>query len=141
MAGGLALTAETGGLAAPVGYYAIVNGFVGNIAGGISQVAGAATGNLEEGERGAQAASATGTISGLVTLAVTKGNVCRAAQAANVEGVALLPLTIGLGPTAGPASKIEPGDAVDTAQNALDLITGKGCDPSKPTKCEQGCPQ
>jgi|SRR6516164_8399334 RHS repeat-associated protein len=141
VAGGLALTAETGGLAAPVGFYAIGNGFVENIAGGISQLAGAATGNLEEGEKGAQAASAAGTISGLVTLAVTKGNVCRAAQAASVEGVALSPFLVGLGPSAGPASHIEPGDAVDTVQNAWELVTGKGCEPPKPKKCEQSCQQ
>lgn len=141
VAAGIALTAETGGLAAPVGYYAIINGLVGNIGGGIAQLGGALTGNLEEGEKGAQAASAVSSISGLVTLAVTKGNVCRAAQAANIEGLALLPLTVGLGPTAGPAAKIEPGDAVDTGQNAWELITGKGCEPPKPTKCDQNCPQ
>jgi RHS repeat-associated protein len=38
VAAGIALTAETGGLAAPVGYYAIINGMVGNIGGGITHL-------------------------------------------------------------------------------------------------------
>ena len=132
---GIAVTAETGGFGAALGYYAVSSGIVGNIGAGISQIAGAATGDVEGGEKGADAAQAVGSISGLATLAATKGNICRAAQVAQVEGVALTAFGAGM----GEMPKVP--DKLDFGQNAYDLVTGAGCQP-QPQKCSsENCHQ
>jgi hypothetical protein len=135
VAGGLAVTAETGGLAAAFGYYAIGSGIVSNIGGGITQVLGAATGNVEGGELGGDVSAAVGTGLGLGTLALTGGNVNAAATAGHVEGLALAPLIGGLGET--PSL----GELGEAGQSAGELL-GKGKKPDMAKlKCPTKCPQ
>lgn len=134
---GLTVTAETGGLGAALGYYSIVSGLVGNIGGGLSQIAGAANGDVEGGEVGADATAAASSIAGLVTLAATKGNICKAAKAAQFEGIATTAVGAGLGESTSAA------DTADTVQNVYDLAAGSLCPPSpQSSPCSgQGCPK
>lgn len=133
---GVTVTAETGGLGAFFGSYEIVQGIVGNIGGGVAQLAGAATGNIEGGQTGADAAGAITSILGLGTLAYTKGNLCRATQAAQLEGLALTAFGAGM----GELPRLP--DKVDLGQNAYDVITGKGCGPTPSSgTCNGNCPK
>ncbi|MGB8323243.1 MAG: hypothetical protein WCE52_09810, partial [Candidatus Acidiferrum sp.] len=111
--------------------------------GGLVQVIGAATGNVEGAEQAADTLAAVSSATGLVTLFATKGNICAAAKAAQVEGIALTPFTVGLGPTAGAASEVTPRSIFDGGMNLRDLVTGKGCAPTPSPTCSSGesCPK
>ena len=141
VAGGIGLIGGTGGVGAVFGGYAIISGLVSNVGGGLAQLAGAVNGDGEAAEAGANGAAAVGSVSGLLTLAVTHGNVCKAAQVAKWEGLGLTPFQISQG--------IEVGvpDAADAGQNGVEVVTGRGCSPPKPESkpCSQsqsqGCPK
>ena len=131
--GGVAAVGETGGLAIGLGVYAIESGLVGNIGTGISQIAGAINGDSAGAERGAQAAAAGSTVSGLVTLALTRGNLEDAAAAAQTEGNILAPATVAVG------EPVKPADALDYVQNVYDFLNpGKKPDMASP-KCAHNC--
>lgn len=122
---GLAATAETGGLAAGLGYYSAYSGAT-NIAGGLSQVYGAITGNLEGGQQGADYAASASSVSGLITLAAT-GNAQEGATVSAVEGLALVGATGALSstgtlPTPGAADNAV--SAIDNGSAVYPLIVG-----------------
>jgi hypothetical protein len=131
--GGIALVGETGGLAIGLGVYAIENGVVGNIGAGISQISGAISGDTEVAERGAQAAAAASTVSGLATLALTNGNLEDAATAAQVEGIVLTPATVAAGET------LKPADALDFVQNVYDFLSIDNKPAMAAPKCSHNC--
>lgn len=103
-----------------------------------SPPAGAATGNIEVGERGADAAAAVSSILGMATLAVTKGETGAGATAAEIEGVGLTPFGAGLG--------VNPSipDLMDTGHIAYKLLNrgkgGKQASDMTKGKCSQRCP-
>ena len=78
---------ETGGASLALTFLGLWSASGNIVAGGV-QLAGAATGETERAERGAQVAAAATSPSGLVTLVVT-GDVGKAARAAAIEGVVL----------------------------------------------------
>jgi RHS repeat-associated protein len=86
---------ETGGLSLAVTYYAGVSG-VGNIGAGIFQAIGAVTGDVDTAELGAAAVTSVTSLTGLAT-AIATGNVYAGAEAANVEGLLLIPFGAGAG--------------------------------------------
>jgi len=133
VAGGVAAVGETGGLAIGLGIYAIESGLVGNIGGGLSQVAGAFTGDTGGAEAGANAAAAASSVSGLATLAITGGNLGDAAAAAQVEGIVLTPATAGAGEPVGVP------DALDFGQNVYDFLNPGGEPDMAAAKCPQNC--
>jgi len=94
-AGAAAGAPETGGLSLGLTYYAGASG-LGNIGAGISQALGAATGDVSYGQLGAAAIESATSVSGLVTTIYT-GDVNAGAEAANVEGLLLLPVGLGAG--------------------------------------------
>ncbi len=120
MAGGIALAAGTDGLGAAVGYFAVVNSF-GNFGAGVSQLAGAVSGDIEGGEQGAQASSVVFSPTGMTTLIATGGNLRTASTAASLEGVVLTPATAGF-TGESPAWY----DWADLGQNVNDLASQPG---------------
>lgn len=120
MAGGIALAVGTDGLGAGVGYYSLVSSF-GNLGAGVSQLAGAASGNVEGGEQGAQVSAVVFSPVGMTTLLATGGNIQTASTAASVEGIVATPATV-LVTGEAPAWY----DWADLALNANDLVHQPG---------------
>jgi hypothetical protein len=94
VAGGIAAIGGTGGLGTALGAYAIVNGLVSNIGGGLSQLSGAITGDLRGGEQGADAAATAGSVFGLGTYVASGGNLRLAGTVGRVESLALSPFSL-----------------------------------------------
>jgi RHS repeat-associated protein len=143
-AGGITLTAGSSGLGVGFGGYLIVSGIVANVGGGLSQIIGAATGNVEGGEQGGNAMAAAGTAVGFLTWTGTGGNVCKAAKAAKYEGAGLAPFMAGLGVESTAVDAVS--GAGDSALNGAEIVTDKNpCAPTppKPSACSQNenCPQ
>lgn len=118
--------------------YLVVSGLVANVGGGITQLAGAATGNIKGGEEGANAALASGTVLGFGTLVLTGGNVNAAGTAGRVEGLALAPLLAGLGIEPPPGDL---GDLGDAGQSAIDLLKKDNEPNPVEPKCKDSCPK
>ena len=127
---GIAGTAETGGLAAALGYYSIYSGGT-NIVGGGLQLYGALSGNLRFGQTGSDYASSLSTVSGTTTLIAT-GNAKAGATASTIEGLALVGATGGLvstGTLPAPSALDNTATAVDNGAGAADLILpDQGCE-------------
>ena len=123
LSAGVAAAVESGGLLAPLGYYSAVSGIAGNGTAGIFQLIGAATGNLDLGNQGAEVAGAATSISGLVTLVATHGDLEAAGTAAGIEGIGLTSFQAGFGAGSGDSPKWF--DYADGTQNANDLM-GQG---------------
>ena len=131
-------TAATDGLAklaVGLGAYALASS-AGNFGAGFSQLGGAITGNVEGGEQGAQASAIAVSVLGIGTLLVTKGDVNAAATAAQIEGIATVPLGMGL---TGETPSLS--DLGDMGQNAYDLIKKNPKPDMAKGKCPTGCPQ
>jgi hypothetical protein len=124
---GATATAETGGLAVGLGIYGIVSG-IGNLGAGISQIAGAASGNVAGGAEGAEAVAVALSPLGIGTMVATNGNLNAAATAAEVEGVLSLPFTAGL---TGEIPTLP--DAADAVQNGAELLRRGNNGPSGPS--------
>lgn len=86
---------QTDGLAVGLGAYALASS-AGNFGAGFSQLGAAITGNAEGGEQGAQASAVAVSVLGIGALLVTKGDVNAAATAAQIEGIATVPVGMGL---------------------------------------------
>jgi RHS repeat-associated protein len=130
--GGTALTAGTSGIGVGVGGYLIISGFVANVGGGLSQIAGAISGDIEGGEAGAAGSAAIGTISGFLTLLGTGGDINAAATVGDLESAALPAIQSGLGEEVGPAEVV---DAVQGLNNILNKgQNGQFC--PKREKCQ-----
>ena len=121
VAGGIEATFASGGLLGALGAYSVGSGLVANIGGGLSQLAGAATGQVRQGEEAGNMFAAVGTVSGLVTLFSTKGNVEAAAAAAKIEGVATTPALMGAGAIP------EIGHVLDSVNSARELVVTNPC--------------
>jgi hypothetical protein len=93
VAGGVGLIGGTGGVGTAVGGYFVISGFVANIGGGIAQISGAITGNLQGGERGADAFAAAGSVLGLGTYFGSGGNLRLAGRNGRIEALAVSPLS------------------------------------------------
>lgn len=116
---GLGVTAESGGVAVGLGYYSAYSG-VFNILAGVSQVYGAATGDLAAGETGANYAAAASSASGLITLAVTNGDAQAGATASTIEGAGL----VGFGGGLAETGAIPTPGAEDNAVTVFDVGPG-----------------
>lgn len=116
-AAGAVAAPETGGLTLAVTVYQGISA-AGNITAAGSQLVGAITGDVKDGEDGARVANAATTISGITTLAATGGDLDKADRAATLENAA----TTLVG--AGGLLKGTPGQvatkAADAAQTAVD---------------------
>ena len=122
---GLGVTAESGGLAVGLGYYSAYSGAT-NIAGGVSQVYGAITGNLEGGQQGADYAASLSSVSGTITLVAT-GNAQEGATVSAVEGLAMVGVTGALtstGTLESPTANDVAATAIDNGSAVFPLIAG-----------------
>jgi RHS repeat-associated protein len=120
MATGIGLAVGTDGLAAGVGYYAFVDSF-GNYGAAASQFAGAVSGNVEQGEQGAQASEVVFSPFGMTTYLATGGNVQDASTAASMESVITAPAIAGF-----TGDLPEAQDWGDLGQNVNDLASQNG---------------
>jgi len=119
-------TAATGAIGAAGAAYGVASGS-GQIAAGTAMAVGAINGKTEGAEEFADAVTASSTVSGLITLAVTRGNVAAAATMAGVEGVVT--------PAATRTLFKEAVDLLDAFSSAAGLIT-QGSQVSQPRSVE-----
>ena len=115
---------ETGGLS----LYGVYSG-LSNVVSGGAELYGGYSGNLAGSERVANYAAATGSVSGLTTLAIT-GNAQYGANASAIEGLAFVGATGGLvsaGAIEAPGLANNTVTALDNGAGAAGLIGIGGC--------------
>jgi RHS repeat-associated protein len=125
---GAAAEVATEGLATPIVVYGVVNG-VANIGTGAAEISAAIIGDraaADAAEEFSNVSSAATTVTGLVTLGVTR-DPAKAAKAGKIEGLILTPLQGGLG------AKVSPLDVADEGETVLDLA---GVSKKKKCTCE-----
>ncbi len=135
-AAGAVAAPETGGLTLAVTIYQGVSA-AGNIAAAGSQLAGAITGDVKNGEAGAKVVNAATTISGVTTLVATGGDIGKADRAATLENAATTIIGAG-GLLAGTPGQVA-AKTTDAAQTVVDTANAIKS-PQQPLSCDPNNP-